>query len=88
LYWVFRSTLNGRPIFLQIIAYTVQQLDPLLRLYICKLSFKTKTIMENQELLNAIAVLSTAIDALNRAGKEAAITALAEKMLELVAKLK
>ena len=44
--------------------------------------------MENQELLNAIAVLSTAIDALNRAGKEAAITALAEKMLELVAKLK
>lgn len=45
--------------------------------------------MENQqELLNAIAVLSASIDSLTRAEKKEAVTTVVEKLLELVAKLK
>ena len=44
--------------------------------------------MENQDLISAIATLSSSIDPLNRAKKEEAITVVVDKMLELVKKLK
>ena len=43
--------------------------------------------MRNRLLLNSIGILSSAIDALNRAGKKEAIDKVTEKLLKLVEKL-
>lgn len=44
--------------------------------------------MKDQNLINAIAILSGSIDPLTRAKREDAISAVVEKMLELIKKLK
>jgi hypothetical protein len=48
---------------------------------------RNKYIMQNQETLNAIAVLSGTIDSLHRAGITTEIDVLVKKILELVAQL-